>query len=328
MSEEESIAPKRPTGSLEVDTETAKATAVGAPEQLVSEAAPAAPGGTIMDAASVAATTLAPGDSPMAIAAPTTIHDGHASPVAAPVTDRIARVAPRPRDLSTRIAEMVIYLLAVVGAVAIGLGMSDYLGLHRYVYAYLIAYAAFRFADLLVRDESMLGTDAAHFARRVMNELPVLALFAAAPLERSYYTGDAPNWLAGLGILIELIGLWLVLGSRIQLGFYSPGEVHDFSRSSSCGGALPVDEADGSRTIVRCGFYGFIRHPIYLGEFMVLLAWPFEYAAPITAVIFVIWGAIALKRRIKEEETEMLADYGDEYDGYMRTTDAILPNVW
>ena len=117
------------------------------------------------------------------------------TPVAARVTDPVGRVAPRPRDLSTRIAEMIIYLLAVVGAVAIGLGMSDYLGLHRYVYAYLIAYAAFRFADLLVRDESMLGADAAHFARRVMNELPVLALFAAAPLERSYYTGDAPNWL-------------------------------------------------------------------------------------------------------------------------------------
>src|SRR5579859_7065686 len=67
------------------------------------------------------------------------------------------------RDLSMRIAETVIYLLAVIGAVAIGLGISDYLRQHPYVYAYLIAYGAFRIADLLVRDESMLGADRAHF---------------------------------------------------------------------------------------------------------------------------------------------------------------------
>lgn len=150
--------------------------------------------------------------------------------------DRVARAPLSSRALSTRIAETVIYLLAVVGAVAVGLGISNYLGLHPYVYAYLIAYAAFRIADLLVRDESMLGNDPAHFARRVMNELPVLLMFAAAPLERSYYTGDAPNWLAGLGILIELIGLWLVLGARIQLGFYSAGATSDEpARSSAMG---------------------------------------------------------------------------------------------
>ena len=90
---------------------------------------------------------------------------------------------PAPRDLSMRIAETIIYLLAVIGAVAIGLGISNYLGQHPYVYAYLIAYAAFRIADLLVREESMLGTDPAHFARRIIGELPVLALFAAAPFE-------------------------------------------------------------------------------------------------------------------------------------------------
>ena len=214
------------------------------------------------------------------------------------------------RDLSTRIAETIIFLLAIVGAVAIGLGMSEYLGLHPYVYAYLIAYAAFRIADLLVREQSMLGTDPAHFARRVMNELPVLAAFAAAPLERSYYTGDAPNWLAALGILIELIGLWLVLGARVQLGFYSSAD------------------ANGHHPLVSSGFYRFIRHPIYLAEFLVMLAWPFEWAAPITMVAVAVIGAWAMNRRIKEDEAEMLANQGDAYAAYMRKTDAVIPNLW
>ena len=251
--------------------------------------------------ASVVAADAATGDAAVA---------GDTPPTTAAHRDPIAPPSPT-RGLSTRIAETVIFLLAIVGAVAVGLGISDYLGLHPYVYAYLITYAAFRFADLLVRDESMLGLDPAHFARRVKNELPVLLVFAAAPLERSYYTGDAPNWLAGLGILIELIGLWLVLGSRIQLGFYSAG-----------------DADDAPRQIVRSGLYRFIRHPTYIGEFLVLFAWPFEWAAPLTMIVVIVWGGYVMNRRIKEEEAEMLALHGDEYAAYMRVTDAVFPNVW
>jgi protein-S-isoprenylcysteine O-methyltransferase Ste14 len=218
---------------------------------------------------------------------------------------------PAPRDLSVRIAETIIFLLAVIGAVAIGLGISDYLGRHPYVYAYLIAYAAFRIADLLVREESMLGSDPAHFARRIMDELPVLAMFAAAPFERSYYSLDAPHWLSALGILTELLGLWLVLGARIQLGYYTAGE-----------------RTDAARQIVRGGLYRYIRHPIYLGEFLVLFAWPFEYGAIVTMVAMVVVGIVILRRRIAEEESEMMAQYGDEYAAYLRETDALIPNVW
>ena len=218
---------------------------------------------------------------------------------------------PAPRDLSMRIAETLIYLLAVIGAVAIGLGISEYLRQHPYVYAYLIAYAAFRIADLLVREESMLGTERSHFARRIMGELPVLALFAAAPFERSFHLGDAPKWLAGFGILIELLGLWLALGARIQLGFFSAGQL-----------------TDGARPIVRKGLYRFIRHPIYAGEFLVLLAWPFEYGAPVTMLAMVIIGVAILRRRIREDEAGMLAQHGDDYANYMRVTDALLPNLW
>ncbi len=276
MSDEETAAiggaPKRSTGSLKAGTGSLETPA-------------AAPG----------ATAILPG----------------ATAIGTPRSDSMARPSPPSRGLSSRIAETVVFLLAIVGAVAIGLGISNYLSLHPYVYAYLIAYAAFRIADLLVRDESTLGIDPAHFARRVMNELPVLAVFAAAPLERSYYTGDAPNWLAGLGILIELIGLWLVLGARIQLGFYTAG-----------------DATDAPRPIVRNGLYRFIRHPTYLGEFLVIFAWPFEWAAPLTMIVVIVWGGFVMSWRIKEEEAEMLAHHGDDYAAYMRATDAVLPNVW
>src|SRR5271170_3086170 len=175
---------------------------------------------------------------------------------------------PGQRNFTLRLGELAIFLAAVIGAVASGLGISSYFAAHPYVMAYLAAYAAFRFADLLVREDATLWTDRAGFARRVAYQLPILLLFAAAPFERTYiYGAEAPRWAAGLGLLIELAGLWLALGARVQLGFFS--------------GPQDGDE----RKLVRGGLYHYIRHPIFLGEFLVLAAWPFEYGAPVTEAV-------------------------------------------
>ena len=232
---------------------------------------------------------------------------GQALADSAPVLER-----PLSRDLAVRAGELTILLAAILGAVALGLGISQYLGEHPYVAAYLLAYAAFRFADLLVRDEEALAFDPVRFARRVMYELPLLAVFFAAPFERTYiYGGEPARWLGALGLLIALIGLWLALGARIQLGFFSPAK------------------ADGPRReLVRSGLYRYIRHPIYAGESLVILAWPLEYGAPVTLALTLIIGFFAVRGRIRQEEAEMLARYGDEYATYMRTTDNLLPNVW
>ena len=216
---------------------------------------------------------------------------------------------PAQRSLGLRIGELVIFVAAIVGAVALGLGISDYLGAHPYIFGYLAAYAAFRFADLLVRGDRSLT----RLSRRVTSQLPLLALFAGAPFERTYiYGGEAPRWLAGLGLLIELAGLWVVLGARVQLGFFS-----------SSGG-----RAEQARPLVRNGLFRYIRHPTVAGEMLVLLAWPFEFAAPITLIVALIILIVVAIRIISEEEAEMLAEFGDEYAAYIRQTDSLIPNVW
>jgi protein-S-isoprenylcysteine O-methyltransferase Ste14 len=215
-------------------------------------------------------------------------------------------------DFTFRLAELIILLAAIVGAMALGLGISEYFAAHPYVLAYLVTYAAFRLADLLVRDQAVLGVDRIHLGRRVMYELPLLVLFFAAPFERSWYSGEAPRWLCALGLLLELVGFWLVLGARIQLWFFS---------------SAPAD-GGGRMTLVRNGLYRHIRHPIYLGQFLVLFAWPFEYAAPITLASTALLGAVVMRRRMRDDEAEMLAEFGDEYAAYMQVTDSVMPNVW
>ncbi|MBV8358529.1 MAG: isoprenylcysteine carboxylmethyltransferase family protein [Deltaproteobacteria bacterium] len=224
-----------------------------------------------------------------------------------------AAVAPiARRDFTVRLAELVIQLVAIIGATAVGLGISAYFSAHRYVTAYLVSYAAFRFADLLMRDQTALGLDSARFARRMIYELPLLALFFGAPFERTFiYGGEVPRWLGTLGLLIELAGIWLVLGARIQRVYFCPG-----------------DNRDSHRMLIRSGLYRFIRHPIYTGEFLVMLGLPFEYGAPITLLIAAALGFIFVNQRIRREEADMMAEHGDAYTDYMRTTDRMIPNLW
>lgn len=221
--------------------------------------------------------------------------------------------AARPwRRIDVRLAEMIVFLVAVVGAVALGLGITDYFGAHVYIWAYLIAYAGFRFADLLIREDFEPPPDTARLSGSILRQLPVLLLFAAAPFERTYlYGGEAARWVGALGFLLELLGMWMALGARIQLGFFSS-----------------TPQAGGPRALVRSGLFRYIRHPIWLGEFLVAFAWTFECGAPIAALITLVFAAAMGMRRAATEEAEMLAQFGEEYARYMRETDAFIPGVW
>lgn len=219
------------------------------------------------------------------------------------------------RSLLMRFAEAVIFLIAVVGAVALGLGITAYFAEHRYLFAYLLAYAGFRFSDLLVREEpddpSYEVPVREELSRRISVQLPLLVMFAAAPFERTYvYGGSPPASLGALALLLELLGMWLALGARIQLGYFTsrrPGE-------------RPV--------LLTRAFYRYIRHPIYAGTFLVTIGWPLEFGAPVTTLAALIIGAAFAQRRMKAEEASLLARFGEEYELYMRETDRLIPNIW
>ncbi|HVB81334.1 MAG TPA: isoprenylcysteine carboxylmethyltransferase family protein [Candidatus Binataceae bacterium] len=224
-----------------------------------------------------------------------------------------ASEAPRRwRRIDIRVSELVVFLVAVVGAVALGLGISEYLGDHPYTLAYLIAYGGFRFADVMVREDFEPPPDTALLSGSILRQLPVLLLFAAAPFERTYlYGGEVARWIQALGLLMELLGLWLALGARIQLGFFSS-----------------TPESDGPRALVRNGLYGKIRHPIWLGEFLVVFAWAFEFGAPITGALTAIFGIVMGRMRARTEEAGMLAQFGDQYARYMQETECFIPGIW
>jgi protein-S-isoprenylcysteine O-methyltransferase Ste14 len=220
---------------------------------------------------------------------------------------------PRWRRLDVRLTELIVFLVAVVGAVALGLGITDYFRQHPYILAYLVAYGGFRFADLLVREDFEPAPEtAAGLSGLMLGHIPILLLFAAAPFERTYmYGGEVTRGLGAAGFVLELLGLWLALGARVQLGFLG----------------TPT-ESNSPLTLVRTGLFRHLRHPIWLGEFLVLLGWTIEFGAPITTLVTIIAGIVVGRRRAGAEEAAMLAQYGEEYAQYLRESDAFIPSVW
>lgn len=232
----------------------------------------------------------------------------YTAPEERPFIDRIPQ-----RNFVLRAAELAVFLTAVVGAVALGLGITSYFSEHTYIGAYLLAYGGFRLADLLVRDDYSIDPSPESLARRLASQVPVLILFAAAPFERTYiYGGEPAKWSAALALLLELAGLWIALGARIQLGFFS------------------WEEKDGvhQQVLVHSGFYRFLRHPTFSGVLLALFAWPIAYEAWMSAVLTLIIGGAITYFAIKWEERELIARWGDEYRAYRERTDAVIPNLW
>ncbi len=225
-----------------------------------------------------------------------------------PLTGPPVETAPSRAHCEALAAQLIVLLAALLGAIALGLGISDYFLDHPYVLAYLVAFAAFLFSDLIVRNGYTVVDEG---ATRLLSGLPVLLLFAAAPFERTYiYGGEASGWSMALGVLVELFGLWLALGARVQFSYFAPSD----------GGA--------PKAVIRHGFYRYVRHPVYGGTFLVMLGWPLEYEAPLVFVVAAIVGFIAMGRWIMAEEAELLRRFGDEYLAYQRETDRLIPSVW
>ncbi len=80
--------------------------------------------------------------------------------------------------------------------------------------------------------------------------------------------------------------------------------------------------------LVTSGIYRTLRHPLYLGVFLSLIA---------IAMVLSSWGALlitllatlpALIYRIKLEEEFMVKHFGEEYGEYMKRTSKLIPGLW
>ena len=79
--------------------------------------------------------------------------------------------------------------------------------------------------------------------------------------------------------------------------------------------------------LVTDGLYGVIRHPSYLGLFVLTLGWGFVFRSGVGVVIAVLMLIVVLAR-IDAEERLLSETFGAEYDAYRARTWRLVPYVY
>jgi protein-S-isoprenylcysteine O-methyltransferase Ste14 len=79
--------------------------------------------------------------------------------------------------------------------------------------------------------------------------------------------------------------------------------------------------------LVNSGLYGIIRHPSYLGLFVLMLGWGLAFRSGVGVIIAVL-SLVVLLARIASEERLLSETFGAEYDAYRARTWRLLPYVY
>jgi protein-S-isoprenylcysteine O-methyltransferase Ste14 len=79
--------------------------------------------------------------------------------------------------------------------------------------------------------------------------------------------------------------------------------------------------------LVTHGLYGIVRHPSYLGLFVLMLGWGAAFRSGVGVAIAVL-SLVVLLARIGSEERLLSETFGAEYDAYRSRTWRLLPYVY
>jgi protein-S-isoprenylcysteine O-methyltransferase Ste14 len=80
-----------------------------------------------------------------------------------------------------------------------------------------------------------------------------------------------------------------------------------------------------ARGLVRSGPYRFVRHPLYLGEFIAATGMLLTAFSPVTVAVFAVFAALQLRRMAAEEK--VLGSIFPEYEEYARLVPRLVPRI-
>lgn len=118
----------------------------------------------------------------------------------------------------------------------------------------------------------------------------------------------AISWIGlgafALGIIMQAIAMWQLKGFyTVRLGIQP------------------------EHRLVTTGLYRLLRHPGYLSYIISIFGIGLSLGSFFT-LIFVVFIVIFILWRIKSEEEMLLAEFGDEYRTYMKSTKRLIPFIY
>lgn len=138
------------------------------------------------------------------------------------------------------------------------------------------------------------------------------------PLQRKQFAPVAPGsqaveWgLAVLAVAIAAASVWLVNAASRRLGKQW---------------ALAARLVEGHR-LIQDGPYRFVRNPIYLGMFGMLLATGLTMTQWIPLLVASLLFIAGTYIRIRSEERLLRQAFGPEFEAYARNVPALIPGIY
>ena len=120
-----------------------------------------------------------------------------------------------------------------------------------------------------------------------------------------------PFWLRTIGVLLFTLGLATAVAARFQLG--------DNWANIETGQVLR------SQSVVEDGIYGYVRHPIYTGDLLLLLGLELALNSWLVVGILLLAPVVTLQA-MKEEQ--MLVEALPGYEQYCRRSKRFIPFIF
>ncbi len=141
----------------------------------------------------------------------------------------------------------------------------------------------------------------------------IVALFAP-PLEWYYLGALLPRHLD-----FEIAG-WLAVIAGIALAGWARYTLRSFYS-----GQIQVGE---QQTLVQSGPYAILRHPAYLGMFLIAVGVAVGYSSLIGQLGALLLLLPGLVYRITVEERMLATQFGKEFEAYRKKTKRFIPGIW
>ncbi|KZT11974.1 ERG4/ERG24 ergosterol biosynthesis protein, partial [Laetiporus sulphureus 93-53] len=129
-----------------------------------------------------------------------------------------------------------------------------------------------------------------------------------------------PVWTAAI-VAVNVLGYWIFRGAN--------GEKNDFRNGKNPKNLKYITTARGSALIIS-GWWGLSRHPNYLGDLIMALAWslPTGFETPIT-YFYVMYFAVLLIHRQMRDDENCEKKYGEDWHTYTKLVPyRIVPYIY
>jgi protein-S-isoprenylcysteine O-methyltransferase Ste14 len=87
-------------------------------------------------------------------------------------------------------------------------------------------------------------------------------------------------------------------------------------------------EVDSGQDVISSGPYRWVRHPSYSGLLLIVTGCGLASGSWVALIVSAVLPLVALLRRIRVEEAELVGVLGDRYRAYQRGTKRLIPGVW